>query len=261
MSLACISLYDSISSLENKDHTYATMLIILPSEHAGGTISLSQHGLSFQYNPSQATEHPSVLAWRPGTTLATSPVSSGTRLALVYTLASPKKLPRPRTVDTTAYAAHVPNTIALLESCPRALADLRIALRMWDEEILYAVAQLLPDLERLEVWYHGGCPKDTFVMSLGTQLIPRMPRLRVLKVFPLPGAGGAADATDAARADDMHNENRWKPVQRGVFTRAQVRGFLSAWTRYCPALAEVKLAPSSYWVRDATGVDWECIGE
>lgn len=166
-----------------------------------------------------------------------------------------------RTVDTTAYAAHVPNTIALLESCPRALADLRIALRMWDEEILYAVAQLLPDLERLEVWYHGGCPKDTFVMSLGTQLIPRMPRLKVLKVFPLPGAGGAADATDAARADDMHNESRWKPVQRGVFTRAQVRGFLSAWTRYCPALAEVKLAPSSYWVRDATGVDWECIGE
>ncbi|KAL1730098.1 hypothetical protein EV714DRAFT_284453 [Schizophyllum commune] len=131
-----------------------------------------------------------------------------------------------RIVDTTAYAAHVPNTIALLESCPRALADLRIALRMWDEEILYAVAQLLPDLERLEVWYHGGCPKDTFVMSLGTQLIPRMPRLKVLKVFPLPGAGGAADATDAARADDMHNENRWKPVQRGVFTRAQVRGFL-----------------------------------
>ncbi|KAL1745469.1 hypothetical protein HDZ31DRAFT_36412 [Schizophyllum fasciatum] len=166
-----------------------------------------------------------------------------------------------RAVDTTAYAAHVPNVISLLEACPRELADLRIALRTWDEEILYAIAQLLTELTHLEVWYHGGCPRDTFIMSLGTQLIPRMRRLRVLKVFPLPGAGGAADATDAARADDMHNENRWKPMQRGVFSRAQVRGFLSAWTRYCPALMEVKLAPSSYWVRDDAGTDWNCVGE
>lgn len=164
-------------------------------------------------------------------------------------------------VDTTTYAARVADIVGLLEAAPRGLTDLRIALRAWDEEILYAAAQLLPELERLEIWYHGGSPRETFIMSLGTQLIPRMTRLRVLKVFPLPGAGGAADATDAARADDMHNESRWKPEQRGVFSRAQMRSFLSAWTRYCPSLREVKLAPLSYWVREDGLSAWDCFSE
>ncbi|GJE87360.1 hypothetical protein PsYK624_034430 [Phanerochaete sordida] len=92
----------SADHLEKKDHTYATMLVLLSSEHTGGAVRLSQHGLSLEYDPSQNQTHTTVLAWRPNTTLDLSPITTGTRIALAYTLSSPTKLPRARRTDSTA---------------------------------------------------------------------------------------------------------------------------------------------------------------
>ncbi|GJE87362.1 hypothetical protein PsYK624_034450 [Phanerochaete sordida] len=101
---------------EETGRAFATMLIFLPSQHTGGAIHLSKHGLSFKFDPSaNCLEQTSVLAWRPGTTLTQrgnsrfscakikgKPLTSGHRLALSYTISSATKPARASAADTTA---------------------------------------------------------------------------------------------------------------------------------------------------------------
>lgn len=65
----------------------AVMIIILPSEHTGGVMTISQEGLSFQYDCSKkSADRTTVLAWSTSATCASQPVLSGYRLALWYDL-------------------------------------------------------------------------------------------------------------------------------------------------------------------------------
>ncbi|KAJ7760075.1 hypothetical protein DFH07DRAFT_740907 [Mycena maculata] len=107
---------------EKQAGMFATIIIVLPSEHSGGQVRVS-HGTkkaTFDTAPSSAVGF-SVLAWYTDVKYEVKPITSGFRLALSYKLihTAPNTLP-PSIPDSNA-----------------ALANLTTVLRNWDRRLYH----------------------------------------------------------------------------------------------------------------------------
>ncbi|KAG8969302.1 hypothetical protein FRC05_001162 [Tulasnella sp. 425] len=80
-------LYEKGSHSEKSDGMFATLIIILPSQFAGGAVYLSHGGDSVLIDSSiNSPSSTSALAWYSDVTHAIQPVTSGFRLALAYNI-------------------------------------------------------------------------------------------------------------------------------------------------------------------------------
>ena len=107
-----------VRSTEKADGMFATIIIVLPSAFAGGTVHLSHGGLSVVYDCSKRSSYQtSVLSWYTDVTHEVKPITSGYRLALAYNVMHTTKSLRPA-----------------LSSNEETVQSLREILRAWDED-------------------------------------------------------------------------------------------------------------------------------
>ncbi|KIY50776.1 hypothetical protein FISHEDRAFT_71097 [Fistulina hepatica ATCC 64428] len=158
------------------------------------------------------------------------------------------------------------SVLYMLESLPRSVRSLAFACTEWDTEIVYAITELLPNLEKLEFRYARGRPADNFMVSMGPDLLPRTPKLHTLHMFPVnaeirkkswPDVGrNMAEIFECSTKEDEEDDQPVELLESRVFSNSEVRGFLQAWNRYCPNLRAVKLTPTASWERDSETQPW-----
>lgn len=74
-------------STEKADGTFATITVVLPSEHTGGEAHLSHNGVSVNYDSSQASlEATTVMGWYNNVVHEIKPIKSGYQLAISFNL-------------------------------------------------------------------------------------------------------------------------------------------------------------------------------
>ncbi|KAF8887850.1 hypothetical protein CPB84DRAFT_1964330, partial [Gymnopilus junonius] len=92
----------------------------------------------------------------------------------------------PLTHLTMNVPAEVSALVHGLEKLPRTMRVLEVQMRKWDVEVLYAIRELFPLLSTLVVRYGLGKLPWNFLVTLGSEILPKLAHLHTLTIIPDP---------------------------------------------------------------------------
>lgn len=136
------------------------------------------------------------------------------------------------------------DTLTSLGKEHSSLQELCAYVPYWDDEILYAVTQLFPNLHMLHIRYGLGCPSEDTILSIGPHFVTRTPNMHTLHLFS-PRARSAAELLVPKYFDQSASPSAFEDETRDPET--ELKGLIGCWDRYCPQLREVQLLQGFVW--------------
>jgi len=166
-------------------------------------------------------------------------------MSTVVTITGHRPLTYIYIIDGGAKLSEWTDTLTWLGRAHASLQELIAYVPSWDDEILYAVTQLFPNLRMLHIRYGLGSPSEDTILSIGPHFVTRMPYMHTLHLFS-PRSRPAAELLVPKYVDpvvavsDFEEEEKRDP-------EAELRGLIGCWDRYCPQLREVQLLQDFVW--------------
>ncbi|PPR06079.1 hypothetical protein CVT26_005285 [Gymnopilus dilepis] len=177
--------------------------------------------------------------------------------------------------------------LGALEKLTNSMLALDVCIREWDIELLYAICQLFPRIQYVVVRYRRGVLPVGFFVTLGADILCRLPHLHTLKllgeefqptvdrlkgVFKDPGhifdesddddTGGRFSLDRFFNEDTGHVSNEsdddYEPDH--ILMKGDLKDYLGGWNRYCKSLRHVQVEKSRWWERKFEGDPWLRVG-
>jgi hypothetical protein len=188
---------------------------------------------------------------------------------------------------TVTESLEITHLLTGLERLSKNIRTLDLQLRRYDNEVLFAIRQLFPDVESVAIRFGKGSlpevsilivvwtiiyasshfPQNIMVM-LGSDILPDLKQLRTLKLSmdtncipPQPPADYNAYFLLHAFGNSNHHQPEEDPqtpsdASSTLFDPADLKDYLVGWNRYCSRLRTVQLTSVSVWNRRFEGDPW-----
>lgn len=166
---------------------------------------------------------------------------------------------------TVTESLEITHLLAGLERLSKNIRTLDLQLRKYDNEVLFAIRQLFPDVESVAIRFGKGSLPENIMVMLGSDILPDLKQLRTLRLSmdancipPQPPADYNAYFLLHALNQPPAEEEPQTPsdATSTLFDPADLKDYLVGWNRYCPKLRTVQLTSVSIWHRRFEGDPW-----
>ncbi|KXN84690.1 hypothetical protein AN958_12209 [Leucoagaricus sp. SymC.cos] len=166
---------------------------------------------------------------------------------------------------TVTESLELTHLLAGLERLSKNIRTLDLQLRKYDNEVLFAIRQLFPDVESVAIRFGKGCLPENIMVMLGSDILPDLKQLRTLKLSmdancipPQPPADYNAYFLLHALNQNPPEDEPQTPsdATSTLFDPADLKDYLVGWNRYCPKLRTVQLTSVAVWNRRFEGDPW-----
>ncbi|KAJ3571460.1 hypothetical protein NP233_g3745 [Leucocoprinus birnbaumii] len=166
---------------------------------------------------------------------------------------------------TVTESLEITHLLTGLERLSKNIRTLDLQLRKYDNEVLFAIRQLFPDVQSVAIRFGKGSLPENIMVMLGSDILPDLKQLRTLKLSmdancipPQPPADYNAYFLLHALSQQPAEDEPQTPSDASttLFDPADLKDYLVGWNRYCPRLRTVQLTSVSVWHRRFEGDPW-----
>ncbi|KAL9713906.1 hypothetical protein Ac2012v2_003517 [Leucoagaricus gongylophorus] len=166
---------------------------------------------------------------------------------------------------TVTESLEINHLLAGLERLSQNIRTLDLQLRRYDNEVLFAIHQLFPDVESVAIRFGKGALPKNIMVVLGSDILPDLKQLRSLRLsldincIPLqpPMDCNGYFLLHAFNQQPAEDEPQMpSDASSTLFDPADLKDYLVGWNRCCPKLRTVQLTSVAVWRRRFEGDTW-----